>query len=119
MRDDLRRTCSDIWVIDCSPDGYQPNVPTRIFQGVQQPVWITLAARKLGKDHKVPARVRYRALPKGKREEKFEALAKLSLGTTDWFDCPTDGVGRSCRSSRENGLTLFRFHTCSNNLHRE
>jgi hypothetical protein len=33
MRDDLRRTCSDIWVIDCSPEGHQPEVATRIFQG--------------------------------------------------------------------------------------
>ena len=33
MRDDLRRTCSDIWVIDCSPEGHQPDVPTRIFRG--------------------------------------------------------------------------------------
>ena len=41
MRDDLRRTCSEIWVVDCSPEGHQPNVPTRIFQGVQQPVCIT------------------------------------------------------------------------------
>ena len=49
MRDDLRRTCSEIWVIDCSPEGHQPEVATRIFQGVQQPVCIVLAARKLGK----------------------------------------------------------------------
>jgi hypothetical protein len=34
MRDDLRRTCSKIWVIDCSPEGHQPDVSTRIFQGV-------------------------------------------------------------------------------------
>ena len=88
MRDDLRRTCSDIWVIDCSPEGHQPDVPTRIFQGVQQPVCIVLAARKLGKDDKRPARVRFRALPKGKREEKFEALAALSLDAKDWTDCP-------------------------------
>ena len=40
-------TCSEIWVIDCSPEGHQPDVPTRIFQGVQQPVCIVLAARKL------------------------------------------------------------------------
>jgi hypothetical protein len=75
MREDLRRTCSDIWVIDCSPEGYQPDVPTRIFQGVQQPVCIALAARKLAKDEQTPARVRFCALPKGKREEKFNALA--------------------------------------------
>ena len=93
MRDDLRRTCSDIWVIDCSPEGHQPDVPTRIFQGVQQPVCIVLAARKLGKDDKTPARVRFRALPKGRREEKFKALAALSLDAKDWIDCP---VGLAC-----------------------
>jgi Type ISP C-terminal specificity domain/N-6 DNA Methylase len=90
MRDDLRRTCSDIWVIDCSPEGHQPDVPTRIFQGVQQPVCITLAARKLGKDDKKPAHVRFRALPKGKREDKFAALAALSLEAKDWIECSAD-----------------------------
>ena len=90
MRDDLRRTCSDIWVIDCSPEGHQPDVPTRIFQGVQQPVCIVLAARRLGKDETKPAHVRFRALPKGKREEKFKALAALSLDARIWIDCPAD-----------------------------
>ncbi len=90
MRDDLRRTCSDIWVIDCSPEGHQADVPTRIFPGVQQPVCIALAARKIGKDDKTSAHVRFRGLLKGRREEKFEALAKLSLDAKDWVDCPSD-----------------------------
>ncbi len=29
MRDDLRRTCSEIWVVDGSPDGHRPAVATR------------------------------------------------------------------------------------------
>jgi hypothetical protein len=90
MRADLRETCSEIWVIDCSPEGHQPEVATRIFQGVQQPVCIVLAARKLSKDGKKPARVRFRPLPKGRREEKFKALAKLSLGGRGWDDCPSE-----------------------------
>jgi hypothetical protein len=49
MREDLRRDSSEIWVIDCSPDGHQPDVPTRIFQDVQQPVCIVLAARAANK----------------------------------------------------------------------
>ena len=89
MRDDLRRTCSEIWVIDCSPDGHQPEVRTRIFQGVQQPVGIVLAAKTLGKDKDTPARVRFRALPKGSREEKFAALEKLTLDPGGWQDCPS------------------------------
>ena len=90
MRDDLRRTCSDIWAIDCSPEGHQPDVSTRIFPTVQHQVCIVLAARKLGKDDKTPARVRFRALPKGRREEKFKSLAALSLDAKDWTDCPVD-----------------------------
>lgn len=88
MRDDLRRTCSEIWVLDCSPEGHQPSVPTRIFQGVQQPVCIVLAARKLGKAGTEPARVRFHSLPNGRRDEKFVALSQLSLGGPNWIDCP-------------------------------
>ena len=89
MRDDLRRTCSEIWIVDCSPEGHQPNVPTRIFQGVQQPVCIVLAARKLAKSEKQAARARFHALPKGLREAKFAALGKLSLHGPDWTECPS------------------------------
>lgn len=89
MRDDLRRTCSDIWVIDCSPEGYQPAVATRIFQGVQQPICIVLAARKLEKSSDEPARVRFLALPQVRREEKFTALDNLSLDDSNWIDCPS------------------------------
>jgi hypothetical protein len=90
MRDDLRRTCSDIWVIDCSPEGHQPEVRTRIFQGVQQPVCIVLAAKPLGKDRNTAARVRFRALPKGPRGDKFTALEALTLDAPDWQNCPSD-----------------------------
>ncbi len=84
MREDLRRDCSEIWVIDCSPEGHQPDVPTRIFEGVQQPVCIVLGARAPGKNRGEVARLRYTTLPKGKREKKFEALAKLTLSGPGW-----------------------------------
>jgi Type ISP C-terminal specificity domain/N-6 DNA Methylase len=89
MRDDLRRTCSEIWVVDCSPEGHQPEVATRIFQGVQQPVCIVLAARKLGKSVEQPAQVHFLSLAKGRREEKFAELVKLSLDGSDWVNCPS------------------------------
>jgi N-6 DNA Methylase len=90
MRDDLRRTCSNIWVVDCSPEGHQPKVATRIFQDVQQPVCIVLAARKLGKVSGEPARILFRALPEGRREEKFNALKEISLNGADWAECSSD-----------------------------
>ena len=90
MREYLRRTADRIWVIDCSPEGHQPDVPTRIFQGVQQPVCIVLAARSKKKGADEPAAVQYTALPAGKREEKFAALTKLKLESKVWQDCSTD-----------------------------
>lgn len=90
MRDYLRRTCDDIWVIDCSPEGHQPEVPTRIFQGVQQPVCIVLASRSAKCDPTVPAKVRFHTLPVGHRTEKFKALGSLRLNAGDWIDCPSD-----------------------------
>ncbi len=87
MRDDLRRVTNEIFVIDCSPEGHQPAISSRVFQGVQQPVCIVLAARTGRPDPARPARVRYRALPAGRREEKFAALGALSLDDPGWTDC--------------------------------
>ena len=88
MREEMRRDCTAIWVIDCSPEGHQPEVSTRMFQGVQQPVCIVLAARTPKKDREKPARLRYTALPEGRRETKFEALSKLSFKSRSWLDGP-------------------------------
>jgi hypothetical protein len=84
MRDDIRRECSHIWVIDCSPEGHQPEVSTRIFQGVQHPVCIVLAARPKDKDETKPAELNYRSLAPGKREAKFAELAEIDLAGPNW-----------------------------------
>jgi predicted helicase len=83
MRDYLRRTADEIWVIDCSPEGHQPDVNTRIFQDVQQPVCIVIVSRSRA-GSEIPARVWFRSLAAGQRQEKFDELAGLSL----------DGAGR-------------------------
>ena len=77
-------------MIDCSPEGHQPDVPTRIFQGVQHPVCIVLAVRSPGNDPAKPAKVRFRSLAKGPRGDKFGELAGVGLGSAGWADCPTD-----------------------------
>ena len=87
MRQNLRERCQEIWVIDCSPEGHQPEVSTRLFQGVQQPVCIVIAARW---PHAQPgglARVRWFALPKGHRSAKFEALSRMQLEGPEWVYC--------------------------------
>jgi len=90
MREYLRKSCDDIWIVDCSPEGYQPDVNTRIFQGVQQPVCIVLASRSPKNSTEAPAKVRFRALPSGHREGKFAALGKVTLDDGAWVACPQD-----------------------------
>ena len=90
MRAELRRDGDEIWVIDCSPEGHQPEVPTRIFQGVQQPVCIVMALRSSDAGSSAPARVRYRALPQGHRTDKFAALDAITLEDDGWTECPSE-----------------------------
>lgn len=93
MRADLRKNCDEIWVIDCSPEGHQPDVASRIFQGVQQPICIVLASRSPANDPEKAAKVKFRALAKGKRGDKFTELETLSLDGAGWCDCPVDWRG--------------------------
>jgi hypothetical protein len=88
MRDYLRRTADELWVIDCSPEGHQPEVNTRVFQDVQQPVCIVLASRSATTDRHTPSAVHYRSLTPGHRNAKFEELAQVGLDSGGWTDCP-------------------------------
>lgn len=93
MRSDLRRDCDEIYVVDCSPEGLQPPIATRIFEGVQQPVCIVLASSSPENDPSVPARVLFRSLPVGKRGGKFDALQQISLNAKEWMACPSEFRG--------------------------
>ncbi len=88
MRSYLRRRATELWVVDCSPEGHQPPVQTRVFQGVQQPVCIMIASRTAN-DDETPAQVRYRSLAVGPREGKFEELSGIGLDD-GWEDCPSE-----------------------------
>lgn len=62
MREYLRRTCSEGWIIDLTPEGQTPDVPTRVFPGVRQPLAIGLFLRSAETDPDLPAAIRYRAV---------------------------------------------------------
>jgi hypothetical protein len=83
MREYLRRTCDEGWIIDASPEGMQPDVPTRIFPGVQQPLAIGIFVRRAGSDREQPATIRYAVL-EGRREAKYAQLANLTLDSETW-----------------------------------
>ena len=87
MRADLRADADEIWVIDCTPEGHQPPVNSRIFQDVQQPVCIVMALRKTPSSSAEPARVRYRTLQGKDRQDKFKAFDHISLDDLGWVEC--------------------------------
>lgn len=89
MRRHMRRWADAIWVIDCSPEGHQPEVATRIFPGVQQPLCITIALRDGSTGPTTPAMVHFTSV-EGSRAEKFDALGKLELDAAEWTPCPQD-----------------------------
>jgi hypothetical protein len=89
MRRYLRSHASEGWIIDCTPEGHQPDVSTRIFGGVQQPVCIGIFVRQANKDLTIPATIHYRCVT-GKQIQKFAALQSIDLEGEGWESCPTD-----------------------------
>ncbi|WP_420431846.1 type ISP restriction/modification enzyme [Candidatus Poriferisocius sp.] len=91
MRDYLRRTADELWVIDTTPEGHQPNIPTRVFPGVQQPICVVIALKDGTTDSDTPAPVHFRQLNPGHRTEKFLELSSLDPDdNSQWFLAPTE-----------------------------
>lgn len=83
MRKYLRETCTEGWIIDLSPEGQTPDVATRVFPGVRQPLAIGLFVRKHEAPTDTPATVRYTSVH-GRRADKYAALAGISLDGDQW-----------------------------------
>ncbi|MDT0608652.1 type ISP restriction/modification enzyme [Streptomyces lancefieldiae] len=90
MRDYLRRTCDEGWIVNLSPEGQRPDAATRVFPGVAQPLAIFVFARRAGiergPEHR--AHVHYRALS-GMRADKFRRLRAIRLDDDGWRDTHT------------------------------
>lgn len=86
MRKSIREKADDVWVINCSPEGFTPPVNTRVFEAMKHEVCIVLAVKNGGTTKEQPARVRYRELGLGHRNSKFEELEGIRLNDADWVD---------------------------------
>ncbi len=82
MRKYLRKTCSEGWIIDLSPEGIQPPLRTRLFEGVQQQLTIAVFVRSRADTE--PAHIRYVALDGSTREEKYAQLETLGPDSDQW-----------------------------------
>ena len=90
MRSWLRQWCSEIWVVSLSPEGHQPDVRTRIFEGVQHEIAVVCAVRS-PHTHETPAVVRFREVAPGSRNTKLTELDQIGLtgaAPQSWIDCP-------------------------------
>ena len=85
MRKYLREQASEGWIIDLTPEGQTPDIPTRIFPGVRQPLAIGIFVRKSATDTQTPAKIHYRAVH-GTQDEKFAAMRATSLDSSGWRD---------------------------------
>ncbi|KQR54931.1 hypothetical protein ASF88_04240 [Leifsonia sp. Leaf336] len=83
MRRYIRERASDGWIIDLTPEGQTPEVATRIFPQVRQPLAIGIFVRRPDADPSVPANLRYLALH-GRRADKFDRLRELGLSGDAW-----------------------------------
>ncbi|MCZ7456701.1 type ISP restriction/modification enzyme [Streptomyces sp. WMMC940] len=91
MRDYLRRTCDEGWIISLSPEGQRSDVATRVFPHVAQPLSICVFVRRADHGSGGPARIHYRALHGG-RAEKFDQLRGVRLDDGGWRDAHSRGV---------------------------
>ena len=90
MRSWLRRWCSEIWVVSLSPEGHQPDVPTRMFEQVQHEIAVVCAVRSSHTGEK-PATIWFREVAPGARGAKFAELETIGIGGDEalaWTRCP-------------------------------
>jgi predicted helicase len=89
MREHLRRHASEGWIIDLTPEGQTPDVPTRVFPGVRQPLAIGLFVRRGDVDETTPAVVHHRGVT-GRQADKFTQLGQIELDDAGWRPARSD-----------------------------
>lgn len=89
MREYLRRTADEGWIIDVSPEAHQPPVGTRVFPGVQHRLCIAVFLRTGMGNREKPARVHSLAVS-GTRTQKYAALKNVGLDSPEWSVTPSD-----------------------------
>lgn len=86
MRELMRRTFSELWILDLEGDNLGARKTENVF-AIQTPVCIALGVKGEANDSNTPATVRYARLI-GTREEKLAQLNKIQkLADVDWREC--------------------------------
>ncbi|MFF0267403.1 type ISP restriction/modification enzyme [Kribbella sp. NPDC004536] len=86
MREYLRRTTDEGWLIDLTPEGHQPHMRTRFFTANQQPICVAVFIRRGRPDANTPARIR-RIEVTGSVDEKAAKLRAIGIDGNGWVEC--------------------------------
>lgn len=88
MREQFRKVCDDVWIIDLGGENRGPRKSENVFN-IQTPVAIAIAVRYGKSSTTKPAQVRYARI-EGSREDKYSALEAInSFSDLKWKKCPT------------------------------
>jgi hypothetical protein len=90
VREVMRRTFDDLWIIDLGGDNLGTRKTPNVFN-IQTPVAIAIGVRAPKSSGKTPAKVRYAKIETPSRESKLARLAELqNFAAIPWRDCPED-----------------------------
>ena len=90
MREAMRRTFDDLWIIDLGGDNRGTRKTANVFN-IQTPVAIAIGMRGANTQANIAANVRYAKIEGESREAKLGVLDGLeSYSTLKWRDCPSD-----------------------------
>ena len=89
MREHMRRTLDELWILDLEGDSLGARKTENVFN-IQTPVAIALGVRYGGPKPDEAAKVHYAKL-EGTRESKLEQLRRIEkFGDLEWHPCPED-----------------------------
>jgi len=92
MREHMRRTCDEIWIIDLGGEGRGTRKGKNIF-AIQTPVAICIALRNASEKKEEPATTRYVRI-RGSKKDKLDALDSISgFKPLKWRKCPEEWQG--------------------------
>ena len=88
MREVMRRTFDDLWIIDLGGDNISTRKTPNVFN-IKTPVAIAIGVRGKDANPDVPATVRYAKIDGITREKKLTSLDKVDdFAKLDWVTCP-------------------------------
>lgn len=91
LRQLVRQTCDEAWVIDLGGDSYGANPEENVF-AIGTPVAVVIMVRENDTDRNVPASIRYRRV-RGTTEDKLAIMRAISEAqdpfSGEWEDAPT------------------------------